>query len=199
MTALVDCKLIAPQTRDHLLAGINPEYVSSLPLRNNMLDQIRSDLVEMNSVSMLGNQEVPLSVWLTNAVHRLKIRARVLSRRCSKKFWTKSLRKAKPEKRLARDRRRGCRCFFLLCLTILWRVRTYSRLEAILLAEKGRYVGLVGMAGSGKMCAGERACSRRPAVQRSFPGGIYWIARPDINPSVISYQKRWPPQIAAPI
>ena len=64
--------LSSPDARDELLSGINLGFVASLPMRGNTLDQIRSDLVELNRVPYLVGGEVPLQVWLENAVHRLR-------------------------------------------------------------------------------------------------------------------------------
>ena len=70
--AALSAGLTTPDARDDLLMGISAGYAASLPSRNNPLDQIRSDLVEMNRVPYLIGNEVPLQLWLENAVQRLR-------------------------------------------------------------------------------------------------------------------------------
>jgi hypothetical protein len=70
--ALLSSGLAVPDTRDELLTGINRGYAASLPLRATILDQLRSDMVEMNGVPYLMGNEVPLKTWLENAVARLR-------------------------------------------------------------------------------------------------------------------------------
>ena len=70
--AMVSSALAVPDARDDLLTGINRGYVASLPLRANTLEQLRSDMVEMNGVPYLMGYEVPLKTWLENAVARLR-------------------------------------------------------------------------------------------------------------------------------
>lgn len=70
--AMVSSGLAVPDARDDLLTGINRGYVANLPLRANTLDQLRSDMVEMNGVPYLMGYEVPLKTWLENAVARLR-------------------------------------------------------------------------------------------------------------------------------
>ena len=70
--AILTSGLAAPGTRDELLTGINRGYVAALPLVANSLDQLRSDMVEMNGVPYLVGYEVPLKTWLENAVARLR-------------------------------------------------------------------------------------------------------------------------------
>ncbi len=58
--------------REELLIGINPGFVAQLPLRSTTLYQIQSDVAFMNGVSYLKGDEVPLKIWLGNAVHSLR-------------------------------------------------------------------------------------------------------------------------------
>jgi V8-like Glu-specific endopeptidase len=74
--AILSGGLSTPDARDDLLAGINRGYVVALPVRHSILDQIRSDLNEMNGVPYLLGNEVPLKIWLANAVHRLRASVR---------------------------------------------------------------------------------------------------------------------------
>ncbi len=70
--AIVECNMCNPSIREDLLNGINKRYIASLPQRTKPFDQIWSDLEEMNAVSMLSGGEVPLRIWLFNALDRLK-------------------------------------------------------------------------------------------------------------------------------
>jgi endonuclease G, mitochondrial len=70
--AILSGGLSTPEARDELLTCINPGYVATLPMYSNFLDQIRSDLVQMNSVPYLLGYEVPLKIWLENGVQRLR-------------------------------------------------------------------------------------------------------------------------------
>ena len=70
--AVLSGGLNTSDARDDLLSNINRGYVATLPRRANTLDQIKSDLVEMNEVSYLMGNEVPLEIWLQNGVHRLR-------------------------------------------------------------------------------------------------------------------------------
>ena len=70
--AILSGGLNTPDARDDLLSNINRGYVATLPLRSNALDQIKSDLKEMNGVPYLMGNEVPLEIWLQNGVHRLR-------------------------------------------------------------------------------------------------------------------------------
>lgn len=69
---LVPAGLATSDARDELLQGIHPGYVASLPLRSSPLDQVRSDLASMNQVPALVDGQVPLRIWLENAVSRLR-------------------------------------------------------------------------------------------------------------------------------
>lgn len=69
---LLSAGLALPDVREELLTGINLGYTASLPLRANPLDQLRSDMVAMNSVPYLTGNEVPLKIWLENVVARLR-------------------------------------------------------------------------------------------------------------------------------
>lgn len=75
-TAIVEAGLHHPSDRDILLYGIQPGYAAALPTRSSPLLQIWSDLEDMNGVAFLANQQVPLCVWLGNAVHLLKTMGR---------------------------------------------------------------------------------------------------------------------------
>ncbi len=70
--ALVPAGLATPDARDELLQGIYPGFVASLPVRSSPLDQVRSDLAAMNQVPALVDGQVPLRIWLENAVSRLR-------------------------------------------------------------------------------------------------------------------------------
>jgi hypothetical protein len=70
--AILSSGLNVPDARNELLTGINRGFVAGLPLRSTTLDQIRSDMVEMNGVPYLIGGEVPLKIWLENAVERLR-------------------------------------------------------------------------------------------------------------------------------
>jgi formylglycine-generating enzyme required for sulfatase activity len=70
--AIVDGGMAQLGVREDLLKGIHPGYVGLLPLRPSPLEQIWSDLDVMNGVSSLEDGQVPLRIWLSNAVDRLK-------------------------------------------------------------------------------------------------------------------------------
>jgi V8-like Glu-specific endopeptidase len=70
--AILSGGLNTDDARSALLANINPGYVAMLPRRSTTLDQIASDLNAMNGVPYLMGYEVPLKIWLENAVHRLR-------------------------------------------------------------------------------------------------------------------------------
>jgi hypothetical protein len=69
----VEAGLDAPEKRDFLLAGINRQFVAQLPRRAAPGDQLHSDLLQMLNVTLQGG-EVPLLMWLANAVQELKPR-----------------------------------------------------------------------------------------------------------------------------
>lgn len=75
--ALVPCGLTTPDARAALLQDIHPGFAASLPDRSSPLDQVRSDLEVMNQVPVLADGQVPLQVWLDNAVSRLRRSGRV--------------------------------------------------------------------------------------------------------------------------
>jgi endonuclease G len=64
--------LNTPDAREDLLSNIHRGYVAMLATRSNPFDQLKSDLNAMNEVSYLDGNEVPLQIWLENAVHRLR-------------------------------------------------------------------------------------------------------------------------------
>jgi hypothetical protein len=68
---LVPAGLATRDARDNLLSGIHPGFVASLPERSSSLEQVRSDLAAMNQVPALVDGQVPLRIWLENAVNRL--------------------------------------------------------------------------------------------------------------------------------
>ncbi len=68
--------LAAPGVREDLLMGINSGYAMSLPQRAAPMDQIRSDLSQLNGVPFLLGDEVPLKIWLQNAVYTLRATGR---------------------------------------------------------------------------------------------------------------------------
>ena len=70
--AIVSGGLATEDARDDLLSNINRDYVVALPIRLGVLDQIKSDLNELNGVEYLVGGEVPLRSWLENGVHRLR-------------------------------------------------------------------------------------------------------------------------------
>ncbi len=70
--AILSGRLSTPDARDDLLSNIHHGYVATLPIRRSILDQIKSDLNELNQVPYLEGGEVPLRIWLENAVHRLR-------------------------------------------------------------------------------------------------------------------------------
>jgi formylglycine-generating enzyme required for sulfatase activity len=74
--ALVEAAMATRDVRESLLAGIHPGYVSTLPERQNIQHQLRSDLDHMNRVDSLERGEVPLKIWLANALHSLKLAGR---------------------------------------------------------------------------------------------------------------------------
>lgn len=75
--ALVPGGLTTSDARDALLQNIHPGFVASLPNRSSPLDQVRSDLEVMNQVPVLADGQVPLQIWLDNAVSRLRQSGRV--------------------------------------------------------------------------------------------------------------------------
>lgn len=70
--AVVLAGLATPNARDELLTGIHPGFVASLFDRSSPLDQVRSDLAAMNQVPRLDDGQIPLRIWLENAVSRLR-------------------------------------------------------------------------------------------------------------------------------
>jgi hypothetical protein len=70
---LVDAGMCTDEVRDSLLAHIDKGYRASLPSKGNTLEQVWSDLSVMNGVPFLSNGQVPLRIWLTAAVQRLKV------------------------------------------------------------------------------------------------------------------------------
>jgi endonuclease G len=70
--ALLSGGLNTPDARDDLLSGISLGYVATLPMRRTLMDQLRSDINQLNGVPYLVGGEVPLKIWLENAVHRLR-------------------------------------------------------------------------------------------------------------------------------
>jgi hypothetical protein len=65
----VNAGLASPVARPLLMAGINRQFVASIPMPPvaSPAQQMQFDLIELNSVR-LGNGEIPLERWLTNAV-----------------------------------------------------------------------------------------------------------------------------------
>jgi hypothetical protein len=74
---LVPAGLATPGARDELLQGIHAGFVASLPTANNPLDQVRWDLATINLVPVLTDGQVPLQIWLENALSRLQRLGRV--------------------------------------------------------------------------------------------------------------------------
>lgn len=70
--AVLSGGLATAEARELLLATIHPGYVATLPIRGGVLDQILSDLNELNGVESLAGGEVPLRIWLENGVQRLR-------------------------------------------------------------------------------------------------------------------------------
>jgi ankyrin repeat protein/ABC-type dipeptide/oligopeptide/nickel transport system ATPase component len=187
--ALVECKLVGRNARDNLLAGIDQNYVLCLPERPSPLDQVRSDLQEMNTVSMLPSQQVPLRTWLGNAVAVLVQTSKPQHTLFQGVLDDVTKESEARKKSSGPQTQRGL--WFLPPLPNNYVARAdLSRLESILLAETGRYVGLVGMAGSGKSVLANALVRSSAPINEAFPGGIYWIARPDVDASILSYQKQ---------
>ncbi|MCB8975826.1 MAG: trypsin-like peptidase domain-containing protein [Ardenticatenaceae bacterium] len=67
---------VAPEqlevTRNELLQGITPSFIAHLPANGNALNKIKSDLNTINTIPFLLGYEVPLQLWLTNAVQLLR-------------------------------------------------------------------------------------------------------------------------------
>ena len=55
--------------RQALLAAIDKELVSRLPVETNHARQIRSDVVQLNKIGRLPDGTVPLVTWVINALH----------------------------------------------------------------------------------------------------------------------------------
>ena len=70
--AALNSNLIAAP-RAQLLTGIPPGFAAALPLAANALDQFVSDLVEINRVERMAGGQVPVVIFLQNAVARLRI------------------------------------------------------------------------------------------------------------------------------
>ncbi len=71
--ALVNASQCTPEVRDALLMGISKGFIALLPIKHTPYDQMSSDLNEMNGVYTLADQEIPLLVWLHNAIQRFKL------------------------------------------------------------------------------------------------------------------------------
>ncbi len=69
--ALVAAGLVTADARDSLLIGVNRGFVVQLPERSNTFDQLRSDMQVMNETTQLEGGQIPLQIWLRNAVNRL--------------------------------------------------------------------------------------------------------------------------------
>ncbi len=66
----ISSKLVNSERRPLLFALIPPDFWLSLPVFSNPLDQIRSDLSELNKIKILdGIEYPPLITWLKNAVN----------------------------------------------------------------------------------------------------------------------------------
>ncbi|MEV6398998.1 trypsin-like peptidase domain-containing protein [Streptomyces sp. NPDC051907] len=66
--ALDTSTLTDPQVRPLLLAGVMRKYTATLPMLPQPILQVHSDLNQMNGVERLVNGQVPLELWLRNAV-----------------------------------------------------------------------------------------------------------------------------------
>ena len=58
--------------RVELLTTIHPGFVAQLPDQGNATQKMRADLSIMNNVPYLQDYEVPLRIWLQNAIYRLR-------------------------------------------------------------------------------------------------------------------------------
>lgn len=58
--------------RELLFAFVNLDYYTRLPFQTNPRDQVQSDLIQMNRTTFLRSYEVPLLLWLEQAVQRLQ-------------------------------------------------------------------------------------------------------------------------------
>lgn len=58
--------------RDLLFAFVDFDYYTRLPIHPNPRDQVQSDLIRMSRTSFLRHYEVPLLLWLEQAVQRLQ-------------------------------------------------------------------------------------------------------------------------------
>ena len=69
-TAAVETGLDAPEARVFLLSRMNRQFVAQLPRLAAPGDQLHSDLLSMQNVTLQGD-EVPIVTWLENASSRL--------------------------------------------------------------------------------------------------------------------------------
>ena len=68
LDAAVAAGLVEPERRRLLFEGVPPNFVLSLPVMRRPLDQLRSDLAQLNETAqLLGRAEPPLVDWLRNA------------------------------------------------------------------------------------------------------------------------------------
>ncbi|MFX0116459.1 MAG: hypothetical protein ACFFB3_18055 [Candidatus Hodarchaeota archaeon] len=69
---VIECGVATEDGREALLIGVNAGFRTYLRTAKSPADQIESDLRAMNRVKYLEGFEVPLKIWLENAVHRLR-------------------------------------------------------------------------------------------------------------------------------
>jgi endonuclease G len=72
MECIVNSQMNTEVVRAELLTTIHPGFVAQLPGQGNPTEKIRGDLTTMNTVPYLENYEVPLRLWLQNALYRLR-------------------------------------------------------------------------------------------------------------------------------
>jgi ankyrin repeat protein len=169
---LLQTGLYTAQYRGLLLAGIDAKYTAALTNRTSDLNQIRSDLVDMNQVRSLRSGEVPLATWLGNAASILKVSGRSEHRKFEEQQnnvirASKSHLQANPES------------FFgfvpPLPNNYVKRQLVFNALEVMLRKAKGKYVGVFGLPGTGKTVLVSGLIKTSVAVHESFPGGVYWV------------------------
>lgn len=72
MNGIVQSQMNTDVVRSELLTNIHPGFVAQLPAQGNPTEKIRGDLTSMNIVPYLEDFEVPLRLWLQNAIYRLR-------------------------------------------------------------------------------------------------------------------------------
>ena len=173
LEAVESAGMATEEARTDLLATVDIGYAASLPRRDSPLDQIASDLRQMNRVESLDKGQVPLREWLKQAIAQTHRESRV-----EEEAFQAVLEKLRPKPDQAEGEcpYRGLQ-FFTEDHTLYFFGRQAMTEKLLVGLEKSNFLIVVGPSGSGKSSLVRAGLI--PALKHS---GQPWLCPPPFTP-----------------